>query len=111
MSRLICLCCTLIFLMFYSCHKNEETTVTKEIPPWLQLKVAALVPEPALCEITEITFIQYNGKNYFHVYCGIWSCMYCQLFDEQGNRPDWSNEVWQDFFTKKRDIQTVPACR
>jgi hypothetical protein len=70
--------------MFYSCHKNEETTVTKEIPPWLQLKVAALVPEPALCEITEITFIQYNGKNYFHVYCGIWSCMYCQLFDEQG---------------------------
>lgn len=110
MRRLIRFIIIFTFLAIFSCHKKEETLVSTEFPEWLQLKIAELVPDQKLCEITDVTFIEYKGKIYYHVYCGIWSCMYCQLFDEQGNRPDWSSEVWQDFLVKKKDIQTVPAC-
>jgi hypothetical protein len=37
--------------------------------------------------------------------------MYCELFDEQGNRPVWDSKGWEDFFAKKKDLQTVPACK
>ncbi len=110
MGRLIKFIFIFAFLVAFSCHKKEETLVSKELPEWLQLKIAELVPDQKLCEITDVTFIEYKGQIYYHVYCGIWSCMYCQLFDQQGNRPNWDSDVWQDFLAKKREIQTVPAC-
>lgn len=111
MKRSVLFICIFTFLFAISCHKEAETNVSKEIPAWLQLKIKELLPEQALCEISAVTFIEYNGKLYYHLYCGIWSCMYCQFFDEQGNRPVWSSEVWQDFEAKKREILVVPACK
>jgi hypothetical protein len=98
------------FLALFSCHKKEEITVSKEFPGWLRIKIAGLIPDEPLCKISEVTTIQYKGKIYYHVYCGLWSCMYCQLFDEQGNRPDWKDEDWQDFFANKKELRTDPAC-
>lgn len=110
MKRIILLAGIFILLGVFSCDKKEEITGPDDFPVWLQLKIAELVPEQNLCEITSVTIFEYNGKKYYHVYCGIWSCRYCQLFDEQGNRPDWESNVWNDFFARKKDIQTVPAC-
>jgi len=111
MKRLTLLYMFIILLSVFSCHRKEENAISKEFPAWLQLKITELVPDPQMCKITDVTFIEYNGKRYYHVYCGIWSCMYCQLFDEQGNRPDWNSDDWNDFITNKKDIQTVPACK
>jgi hypothetical protein len=37
--------------------------------------------------------------------------MYCQLFDDHGNRPTWDEKVWNDFFTNQKVITKVPACQ
>ncbi len=110
MRRFLFLTCIIILIGILSCNKKEKIADPEEFPVWLQQKIIELVPEKNLCQITNVTIIEYNGKKYYHIYCGIWSCMYCQLFDEQGNRPDWTTSEWNDFFAKKKDVQTVPAC-
>lgn len=111
MNQFVRLISLVLLLVFLSCHKNEETNFPTEFPGWLKSKITEVTTDTRLCEITTVTFIEYNGKKYYHLYCMIWSCAYCQLFDEEGNRPDWDNKGWDDFFAKKKDIQTVPACK
>ncbi|HZK94271.1 MAG TPA: hypothetical protein VFC67_08695 [Prolixibacteraceae bacterium] len=111
MRRLIFFTGIFLLLNFLSCDKKDTITGPDELPVWLQLKITELVTPNGICNITDVTIIEYNGKKYYHIYAGLWSCVYCQLFDEQGNRPDWDSKGWEDFFAKEKDIQTVPACK
>ncbi len=100
----------IIFLLGIDSCKKDETSNSDQFPGWLQAKITELTSEFNLCKITEVTIIEYKGQKYYHVYCGVWSCMYCQLFDETGNRPTWDNVEWNDFFSNKKEIKIVPAC-
>jgi hypothetical protein len=109
MKRLPVFILILLLIGLGSCKKDEIST-SDQFPAWLQAKITELVPEQNLCEITEVTIIEYNGAKYYHIYCEIWSCMYCQLFDGNGNRPNWDENGWNNFFAKQKAIKTVPAC-
>ena len=111
MKRLILFAGILVLLSLSACKKDKEATVNDQFPEWLQLKIDELIPDQNLCKITTITTIEFNGKKYYHIYCGIWSCMYCQLFDENGNRPVWEENVWNDFFANQKVIKEIPACQ
>ena len=110
MKRLIFYLNLLIILLILSCNK-EETNNSDQLPEWLQAKIAELVSDQNLCKITDVKVIEYKEKRYYHLYCGIWSCMYCQLFDQQGNRPVWETTEWNDFFANKKEIKVVLACQ
>lgn len=101
----------IVFLLGLDSCKKEEDSSPDQFPEWLQAKITELTSEFDLCEITDVTIIEYNEKTYYHIYCGLWSCMYCQFYDEQGNRPNWENNQWNDFFANKKEIITVPACQ
>jgi hypothetical protein len=110
MKRFLHFICIIIPLwIVLSCDKEE--TAQDQFPEWLQLKISELVPDQKLCKITDVTIINYNEEKYYHIYCGIWSCMYCQLFDEHGKRPTWDEKVWNDFFANQKVIKKVPACQ
>jgi hypothetical protein len=109
MKRIIHLFSFLMILSLVACDK-DETAGPDQLPVWLKQKITELVPDQKLCEITTVTIIEFHGKRYYHVYCGIWSCMYCHLFDEKGNHPEWDNEEWSDFRANKKEIKVVPAC-
>ena len=111
MKKLIILVTILSVFVILSCNKKDLLNSSDDFPVWLQQKITELIGDQKLCEITDVTVIEYNGKRYYHIYAGFWSCVYCQLFDEQGNRPNWDNKGWEDFFSKKRDIQVRPACK
>ena len=102
---------SLLLILTLPCCKKDAISGPEEFPGWLQIKIAELVTPLGICNITDVTIIEYNGKKYYHIYAGLWSCMYCQLFDEDGNRPVWDTKGWEDFHAKKKDIQTVPACK
>jgi hypothetical protein len=111
MKRILLYTCIVLLIGVLSCNKdNDEIATPSQFPEWLQAKITELVPEDNLCKLTDVTIIEYKGKTYYHIYCGIWSCMYCQLFDEQGNRPTWETSEWNDFFANQKEIQTLPAC-
>jgi hypothetical protein len=100
----------ILLLALHTCKKEEKIT-NYSIPDWLQSKITELLPDQDLCKITDITIIEYKGQIYYHIYCGIWSCVYCQLFDEQGNRPAWDTNSWNDFLAQKKEIEKIPACK
>jgi hypothetical protein len=102
------ICIVPILCVFLSCDKEETTP--DQLPGWLQLKITELVGNQKLCEMTDVTVIRYNGEIYYHVYCMIWSCMYCQFFDEHGNRPEWDTKKWNDFSANQKVIKKVRAC-
>jgi len=111
MNRLFLIACIFLLLGVLACDKKDEDISTEQLPEWLQAKITELVPDQKSCWITDVTIIEYKGERYYHVYCGLWSCMYCQLFDEKGNRPAWETNQWNDFFAKKKEIKVVPACQ
>ena len=109
MKRLLYFICIFIPLwLVISCEKEE--TSPDQFPGWLKEKITELVGDK-LCEITDVTIIRYNGEKYYHIYCGIWSCMYCQVFDEHGKRPDWDEKGWNEFMAHQEVIRKVPACQ
>jgi len=111
MRRLILFAGIICSLCFLSCNKKEIISGPEQFPVWLQTKINEVVTPFGICNITNVTIIEYNGGKYYHIYAGLWSCAYCELFDEKGNRPVWDGKGWGDFYTKKKDIQTVPACK
>jgi hypothetical protein len=92
-----------------SCNKNEASD-QDQFPEWLRLKIANVIPDQNLCEMTDVTIYKYKGDTYYNIYCMIWSCMFCQFFDEEGNRPDWDQKTWNDFSANQRVVKKVKAC-
>jgi predicted nucleic-acid-binding Zn-ribbon protein len=93
-----------------SCDKDDYDT-TEDLPGWLQKKISEIIsPDSQLCGMTDVTVIRFNKKTYYHIYCLIWSCMYCHLYDENGNRPEWDEKTWNDFGAHQVTIQVLPAC-
>ncbi len=107
MKRLIFISLFLLFLL-PTCKKDEITN-PDQLPEWVLLKAKELVPDQKLLKITDITIIEYKGELFYHIYCGIWSCMYCQLFDKHGVHPNWDSSQWNDFSANQKIIKTVPA--
>jgi hypothetical protein len=110
MKHLFLIACLLLLASIFSCTK-EKPDKTEQLPKWLQAKITELIPDQKSCWITDVTIIEYKGERYYYVYCGLWSCMYCQLFDENGNRPAWETNQWNDFLANKKEIKVVPACQ
>ena len=99
------------FLIGLDSCKKEETPTPEQFPEWLQAKIAEITSQQNICSITDVTIFEYNGKRYYNSYCGLWSCVYCQFFDEKGNRPTWDSNEWNKFHDNQKVIKTVPACK
>lgn len=97
-------------LIILGACKKDDNSVNNQFPAWLQTKITELTSEFDLCKMTDVTISEYQGKTYYEVYCGIWSCYHCQLFDETGNRPTWDSDRWKDFFANQKVIKVLPAC-
>lgn len=110
MKRLFIIACVIFLVGIFSCEKKDENKIPDQFPEWLQAKITELVPDQKMCEITDVTIIEFKGEKYYHIYCGLWSCSHCQLFDEQGNRPIWEPNEFNDFLKSGKVIKVIPAC-
>lgn len=109
MKRLPAFILVVLLTGLYSCKKDDHSA-NEPFPEWLQAKITELTSVQNVCSITDVTIYEYKGERYYHIYCGLWSCMYCEFFDEKGNRPNWDTNNWNDFQANKKVIKTVPAC-
>jgi hypothetical protein len=100
----------LVFILGMDSCKKEEDAISDQFPGWLQTKITELTSEFNLCEYTDVTIIEYNGKTYYHIYCGVCSCSHCQLFDDKGNHAVWEDNEFSDFLKYGKVIKVLPAC-
>jgi hypothetical protein len=110
MKRFFIFACMLLVLGVLSCDKKDEDNSTDQLPEWLQAKIAEVTAESNRCDLINVEIFNFKGKTYYNISCLFWNCVYCQLFDEQGNRPAWNTTEWDDFLARKKGIKTVPAC-
>ena len=97
----------LIFLFLISCQK--EDTPILDIPDWFLPQIGKLEKsgECAGCTITQITF---NSNIYYHLYCSYSSCMYCNLFDENGKLVEWDTDEFNNFLANKYNEKIIWKC-
>jgi thioredoxin-related protein len=110
MKRFFLFACLCLTLSTISCDKKDEITDVNQYPVWLQTKITELTSEFNLCEMTDVTIIEYKEKRYYHIYCGLWSCSYCQLFDDKGNYAVWETNEFANFLKSGKVIKVLPAC-
>ena len=105
MKRLIIPALILLFLI--SCQK-EETPIS-EVPDWFLPQIEKL-EKSGECYGCTITKISYNNKIYYYLYCGYWSCIYCNLFDENGKLVEWETYDFSDFIENKIVGEIIWKC-
>lgn len=110
MKRFVHIACLFLLFGALSCKDNEEITPSDQYPEWLQLKITELISNGNDCEITDLTIYEFKGKKYYHIYNGLWSCGYCELYDESGNHLSGTQEERDDFYANKKELKKVPAC-
>lgn len=110
MKQFFLFACIFLLLGVLACDKKNEDISTDQLPEWLQAKVTEVNSEFNHCESIFVEVINFEGKTYYNIRCILWNCIYCQLFDGQGNRPVWNSTEWNDFLAKQKVVETVPAC-
>ncbi|MGQ8337132.1 hypothetical protein ACUNWD_11325 [Sunxiuqinia sp. A32] len=89
---------------------KDETLVV--FPDSLELKIKELKQQgDDFCDICRVEVIQFEGEEYYSLYCDLWSCIYCHVYDEEGNEISWEQETWESFVENHEVIQTVPICQ
>ena len=106
MSRLFFIILVLVLFQF-SCNKEE--TPPLEVPDFLHPQIEEL-ENSGECYGCTITKISFNNSFYYHLYCGYWSCMYCNLYDNNGNLVQWEQEEFSDFLENKTVEQVIWKC-
>lgn len=78
-------------------------------PEWLAAKVDELIDDQ-FCDITTVTVYEYEGAYYYHIYCQVWSCLFCNVYDADGNQISFADEAYTNFMDEKEEVEEYPAC-
>jgi len=97
---------SLLLLFLVSCQKEE---LNEEIPEWFYPRIEAL-ENSGECYGCTLTKILYNNSIYYDLYCGYWSCMYCNLYDSNGNLVEWDVDDFNNFLENKKDEEIIWRC-
>lgn len=108
MKKLFQFVCIFLLLGVLACEKKDEQI---EFPIWFQQKIELIATNPETCKLYNIMIAEYNGSNYYIIQSDISSCMYCDIYDESGVKPDWNENTWTDFRTKIKIIKSQTACK
>ena len=102
----------LVNLLLVACNKNSDDEMELEaFPGSLELAINDLRSQDNLCDICTVEIIEFNNKKYYHLYCQIWSCLYCNVYDVDGNKVTFDQNNWESFIETHKVIRTVPMCR
>lgn len=94
----------MIFILFVfiilACEKKESMNV--DAPLWLNEMVNDMESESTYIA-AEFWRYSWNGDYYYELTSPIFSCLYCNVFDSQGNRMDWEIANLDDFIKDRKD--------
>ncbi len=95
-----------ILVLLFSCQKEE--TPIQNVPDWFLPQIEELEKSGCFgCSITQIT---YDKNIYYHSYCSISSCVYCNLYDSTGKLVEWDQEEFNNFLKNKKNEMVIWKC-
>ena len=107
MSRLILIPSFLISLLLAACDAGSAFDYDRDTPIWLKAKVDSIAAIPETFGITVYRY-EWNGEFVYHIENPISSCVYCELYDQNGMKVEFTDdETFQDFVENKKNEVVV----
>jgi len=95
-----------LILTITNCHKEitaNNYNYPKDTPEWLQTKIDSIATIKYYA-LTKVYSYKWTEKLIYHFSIPLSSCIYCELYDEVGNRFILSGDsVAQDFMQNKKE--------
>ena len=90
--RLPGILCFMVLITFSCCKDDDELD---EVPNWLLAKIEQLendsFPGWAIYEY------KWNSSLFFHIVNPVSSCAFCEFYDYNGNKYEWTSDSFDDF--------------
>jgi len=94
-----------LFIMFLTLSCGKEDNDLDKVPNWLQEKIDLWekdsFPGSAVYEY------KWNGSVYYNFVNPVSSCAFCEFYDYNGNKYEWSAENFDDFNKNAIMVGTV----
>jgi len=92
----------------FSCDKDESPN--PEIPNWIKPRIEEL-ENSGQCFGCNVTRYTYKNEYYYSVYCGYWSCMFCEVYNSTGqNLQELDNFAFEDFISNRNNEIILWSC-
>ncbi len=75
------------FCFLVSCEDRSVNEPT--IPDWLKPRLEELETS-GVCLGCTVQRSTYNNEYFYDVYCSYWSCLYCEVYSNDGTVVEWS---------------------
>ena len=95
-----------LFITFLSCQKNntvEPYNYKNDTPTWLKEKIDSMTTNPKYYWGTKVYRYEWDGKYVYHISIAISSCMYCELYEQDGKKLQLDNVTFPDFLQNKKN--------
>jgi hypothetical protein len=92
----------LLFFLVLSCEKEEKLPPN---PAWLNTMISQLERSP-LPGISIYAY-KWNEKYYYHVQNPISSCLFCEIYNYDGERVTFTDDEFSDFANNGKRIRAV----
>lgn len=93
----------LIYITCLGCERNDEVTdENPAIPAWLQSKIAE-IEDNIYYDGTLIIRHEWKSKYYYHINTPLSSCLYCEVYNHDGEKVDWKVESRDDYLKNRKN--------
>ena len=99
----------LLNLLFIACDDHDDDQIV--LPASVQQAVNEAEIDASLCDVCNVEIYEFEGKQYYNLYCSHWSCIFCKLFDEDGNEVSGDSFNFDGFIENKKLVRMVPMCQ
>ncbi|MFO7655650.1 MAG: hypothetical protein R6W78_01140 [Bacteroidales bacterium] len=92
----------LSFITLLSCDKKDDTNNLEQNPKWLVDLISTIDNNP---QFNKDTIYRHTWKNqfYYHYFGYYSSCVYCKVYNYDGNIVNWENENFDDYLLNRNN--------
>ncbi|MBU0472871.1 MAG: hypothetical protein KKF62_01775 [Bacteroidetes bacterium] len=93
-----------LFIAFLSCQNSVESAIyEKDSLQWLKVKIESLAVHPDYVG-SKVYRYEWNSNFVYHIMIPISSCAYCELYNGDGGKIQFTNdEMFSDFLKNKKN--------
>jgi len=92
-------------LMLFSCKKENDEKYPAN-PDWLNAKISQM-ETPVYYAGTVVYAYKWNKEYYYLISIGLSSCAFCEFYNYQGVKVEWTQEKIDDFQKNAKMIKVV----
>jgi hypothetical protein len=96
---------SLLVLLILGCRKDTSVEASNNTPEWLEAKISLMSNDTTnYYVLTKLYRYSWNGIFLYYFYIPSSSCMYCDLYDQNGNKVQITDDAMlQDFLKNRKD--------